>query len=282
MKKITSVFVIMLFMPFVANAQIASKQYVDERDNIIMVGSANADAETIAAAVTTLENGGGIIGLAEFVNDVDSDIKDIVIHLDGIDESLDGKMDTTTIDATPTANSTNLVSSGGVYDALDGKMDAMTVDSLPTENSTNLVSSGGVFGVFAPVADKLDKAVGTKQDDRNAILVTDNSGVVKTATGGYITNDKISSSAAIEMGKIALPTPPQNCDTYGCVLMRYNGKYVWELVSRDTNETISDAGGVNVTPTATTSTLDYVEPASCITAGGSVGHSDGSSCERTL
>ena len=235
MKKITSVFVIMLFMPFVANAQIASKQYVDERDNIIMVGSANADAETIAAAVTTLENGGGIIGLAEFVNDVDSDITDILDHL-------------------------------------DGKMDAMTVDATPTENSTNLVTSGGVYDA---VESAKNTAVGMKQTS-NSFLVTDSNGNVSTANGGFITNDKISSSAAIEMGKIALPTPPQNCDTYGCILMRYNGKYVWELVSRDTNETISDAGGVNASPTSTTTYTNIANPASCQMSGGVW---DGTSCE---
>lgn len=47
-------------------------------------------------------------------------------------------------DTTPTANSDNLVTSGGVKAALDGKQDTLTFDTAPTANSTNPVTSGGV------------------------------------------------------------------------------------------------------------------------------------------
>ena len=49
-----------------------------------------------------------------------------------------------TPDTTPTADSDNLVTSGGVAAALASKMDNKTIDSTPTANSTNLVTSGGV------------------------------------------------------------------------------------------------------------------------------------------
>ena len=62
----------------------------------------------------------------------------------GVKTALDGKMNNKTIDSTPTANSTNLVTSGGVKTALNAKMDNKTIDSTPTANSTNLVTSGGV------------------------------------------------------------------------------------------------------------------------------------------
>lgn len=58
-----------------------------------------------------------------------------------------------TIDQSPTANSTNLVTSGGVKAALDGKQDALTFDATPTEGSNNPVTSGGVKAA-------LDSAVG--------------------------------------------------------------------------------------------------------------------------
>lgn len=49
-----------------------------------------------------------------------------------------------TIDATPTANSTNPVASGGVKTALDGKQNALTFDNIPTANSNNPVKSSGI------------------------------------------------------------------------------------------------------------------------------------------
>ena len=221
MKKITSAIMVVLALVAVipsANANIASKEYVDDMDSEWIFGGAPMKP----SAQQQFISNGGVIGY--------------------VDSGLSGKMDAMTVDATPTENSTNLVTSGGVYDAV--------------ESAKNT-------------------AVGMKQTS-NSFLVTDSNGNVSTANGGFITNDKISSSAAIEMGKIALPTPPQNCDTYGCILMRYNGKYVWELVSRDTNETISDAGGVNASPTSTTTYTNIANPASCQMSGGVW---DGTSCE---
>lgn len=53
------------------------------------------------------------------------------------------------IDATPTANSTNAVQSGGVKSALDGiQAEIPTVDAIPTQGSTNAVRSGGVYSAL--------------------------------------------------------------------------------------------------------------------------------------
>ena len=57
---------------------------------------------------------------------------------------LNGKQDTLEFDNTPTANSSNLVRSGGIKSALDGKQDTITPDTVPTASSSNLVTSGGV------------------------------------------------------------------------------------------------------------------------------------------
>lgn len=55
-----------------------------------------------------------------------------------------GKQDTLTFDNTPTANSTNPVTSGGVKAYVDSSQGSLTFDSTPTENSTNPVTSGGI------------------------------------------------------------------------------------------------------------------------------------------
>lgn len=59
-----------------------------------------------------------------------------------------------TIDAEPTANSTNAVQSGGVKSALDGlQAEIPVVDSTPTQGSTNAVQSGGVYSALAGKVD---------------------------------------------------------------------------------------------------------------------------------
>ena len=66
-------------------------------------------------------------------------------------EMVDKKQDTLTFDSTPTASSTNPVTSGGVYTALGTKQDTLTFDSTPTQNSTNPVTSGGLYNVLGDV-----------------------------------------------------------------------------------------------------------------------------------
>lgn len=65
-------------------------------------------------------------------------------NLAGQLKSLGGYQDKLTFDTTPTAGSTNPVTSGGVKTALDGKQNTLTFDSTPTAGSTNPVTSGGV------------------------------------------------------------------------------------------------------------------------------------------
>ena len=62
----------------------------------------------------------------------------------GVKAALDGKQDILTFDSTPTEGSTNPVTSGGVKTVLEGKQDTLTFDATPTANSTNPVTSGGV------------------------------------------------------------------------------------------------------------------------------------------
>lgn len=83
----------------------------------------------------------------------------------------------------------------------------------------------------------------------NAIVVTDGDGYVTMATGGVLTDTNINHNANIQLGKLAFPTPGPECSNNGCMLMFYNGKYVWELVARDSGETVSETGAVNATAT---------------------------------
>lgn len=55
------------------------------------------------------------------------------------------KQNALTFDATPTASSTNPVTSDGIKTALDNKQSTLTFDSTPTSASTNPVTSGGIY-----------------------------------------------------------------------------------------------------------------------------------------
>lgn len=69
---------------------------------------------------------------------------DVASALADMEDEIDTKQNALTFDTTPTADSTNPVTSGGIKTALDEKQDELTFDSTPTSNSTNPVSSGGV------------------------------------------------------------------------------------------------------------------------------------------
>lgn len=61
-----------------------------------------------------------------------------------VDTLLGGKQSTLTFDTTPTASSTNPVTSGGIKTALDAKQNTLTFDSTPTASSANPVKSSGI------------------------------------------------------------------------------------------------------------------------------------------
>ena len=98
-----------------------------------------------------------------------------------------------TIDATPTANSTNAVQSGGVKSALDGiQAEIPTVDAVPTQGSSNAVSSGGVY-------DELENISGHAFPStakvllinllQNAIYTSDQSGTIEALNNALNVGD---------------------------------------------------------------------------------------------
>jgi len=62
----------------------------------------------------------------------------------GIKAYVDNATPTITMDDTPTSGSSNPVKSSGIYNALQGKQNTLTFDSTPIASSTNPVTSGGV------------------------------------------------------------------------------------------------------------------------------------------
>jgi hypothetical protein len=152
---------------------------------------------------------------------------------------------------------------------------------LTANDLRDLSENGGISGMLDNyvLSEQLDhyplreETMALSDQSADAIVVTDSEGQVKLATGAPINNAKISSDAGIELGKLAFPTPPTICETKGCMLMYYDGKYVWETVTRDTGETIATTGYVSATPVATTTTMRDVNEAidpqeACEASGG--------------
>ena len=83
--------------------------------------------------------------------------------LEALRSEVEGKQNILTFDSTPTANSTNPVTSGGVKTAVDElqteinkKQNTLTFDSAPTENSTNPVMSGGIKTAIDALQNDID------------------------------------------------------------------------------------------------------------------------------
>ena len=68
MKKITSLFILMTMLPFVANAEIASKAYVDEQDDNLIFGGRDITDGFEHVAFDTMEDfidNGGVVGFVD-------------------------------------------------------------------------------------------------------------------------------------------------------------------------------------------------------------------------
>lgn len=78
------------------------------------------------------------------VDDVPTANSDNLIKSGGVKEALDSKQGTLTFDNAPTAGSNNPVKSDGIKSALDAKQNSLTFDTEPTQGSTNPVTSDGI------------------------------------------------------------------------------------------------------------------------------------------
>ena len=137
----------------------AIKAVQDDLDGQKTLISANTDAINAAD--------GKITALEENRETVAAELS----TLSGDVSSLEAdKMNKMNVDKEPTANSTNLVESGGVYTAIAdvsntasealttaaNKQDKLTFDTTPKNNSTNPVTSGGIYKKFGTVQDDID------------------------------------------------------------------------------------------------------------------------------
>lgn len=67
-------------------------------------------------------------------------------------------------DASPTAGSNKLVTSGGIYASLQDIMNAIIQDNVPTQGSTRYVSSGGVWEALNNAVTALNTTIANKQN----------------------------------------------------------------------------------------------------------------------
>ena len=73
----------------------------------------------------------------------------------GVYTALQNKQDTLTFDDAPTSGSINPVTSDGIYDALQDKQDTLTFDAAPTSGSINPVTSDGIYDALQDKQDTL-------------------------------------------------------------------------------------------------------------------------------
>lgn len=126
-----------------------------------------------AAESLTLDNGKLIFttpdGVAHDVLSVDStptaDSSNLITS-GAVKAGLDSKQDALTFDTVPTDGSTNPVESNGIYDALAAKQDTLTFDTAPTDGSTNPVTSAGIYTAISAITTGIDwkEAVATYAD----------------------------------------------------------------------------------------------------------------------
>lgn len=95
-----------------------------------------------------------------------------LVFSEQLENGLDGKQDELTFDSTPTANSTNPVTSGGVRTALNAKQNTLTFDSTPTASSTNPVTSGGVKTYVDNAIGGIESVTFTDPNDDGNIVIS--------------------------------------------------------------------------------------------------------------
>ena len=127
-----------------------------------------------------------VVDLASDISEPFDGSDDADLGVKGVLPVEHGGTGNSTVDSTPTAGSTKMVTSGGVKNALDaieleiaGKQDELTFDIAPAQGSTNPVTSDGIFnaisqagvGVVSSVFNRVGQIVAA-DGDYNAGQVT--------------------------------------------------------------------------------------------------------------
>lgn len=112
------------------------------------------------------------------LNDLTTAFTTIDSTLKAVSDNTEGKQNKLTFDTTPTADSTNPVTSGGIKKALDDIVAAgVTVDATITETGTNPVEGKAIYTALAGKADAFTASNAVTENDENPVT----SGAVYTA-----------------------------------------------------------------------------------------------------
>jgi len=111
----------------------------------------------------------------------------------GVAAALNQKQGLLNFDFVPAENSANPVTSSGIAAALNQKQDAIALDTEPTEGSTNMVTSGAILVALNQKQDTLTFDAVPTENSANPVT----SGGVQTALSAK--QDKIQSSSIIKV-----------------------------------------------------------------------------------
>lgn len=118
-----------------------------------------------------------------------------------MNQRLSAKQDTLTFDTTPTASSTNPVTSDGIKTALDTKQGTLTFDTAPTANSANPVTSGGIKTALDAKADLASEIL---YFSSQTVSVATNAQIMRIPASG--TNSNITTNTVVLECTFAKPS----------------------------------------------------------------------------
>ena len=197
MKKLAFISLAAIMASFAASADtiVTSKTYVDAQDNLRVPINQGVGTNNANVGKTLVVNGQGNLELGTVSGLLPSGSNNQILQHNGTTWVAE------TMDSTPTASSTNPVTSGGVATALGGKQDTLTFDSTPTASSTNPVTSGGVK---------------TYVDGKVSSAATVSSSSTTTAPNEKAVYDLVS---PIQTAVTALQNCTHTCADQGCTLI---------------------------------------------------------------
>ena len=164
----------------------------------------------------------------------------------------DDEEQSSTIDDVPTANSNNLVKSGGVYNAIAHVAGMLEFDSTPTVNSSNPVTSNGIASALSQKQDALTFDNTPTADSDNPVKSSGIKSAIDTVTAS------INSIISDVQGKIAKPTISPNGTSGQLLSTNGDGTTTWVSVGLPTDAQTATAVSAWLTdhPDATTTVQD--------------------------
>lgn len=240
-----------------ADTIVTSKTYVDARDDLRVPINQGVGTNNANVGKTLVVNGQGNLELGTVSGLLPSGSNNQILQHNGTTWVAE------TMDSTPTASSTNPVTSGGVYTAVDAKQNKLDANNATTYPNGSLVAYGTTAGT--PTAKKIVTAVAQNGTD----IPTD--GAVYTALSGKQDNlggganaDKVvtATSTAGTVTYTAIDTTPtqnsSNLITSGAV---YSVKSQVDALAACTH-TCASSDPTNSPNACDLITISCVEPAS--------------------